>query len=345
MKSNIKKNTVLNYILSQFNDDASTQEVTFVMGSEGMPLYKPISFEGANGSPDEFEFFDDETYVISKEQAIPISVPVIEADYANLATLDRDKRIGKASWSVNLSFLIYANSYVHNKLVYAIEEFRDKMLGKIDIINTKQWDYDNDEEAPSNRYYTVVVATGDIVPNDLLTINGDIFMEYSLALDLDISEGIDYGNQYEFYINEERVLPIQTSMGVENAIKGNQLLNNVTGLASENPHIKNRYKMIHNLIDTKGFSINMSFIKTQENNPVLDALFSETFSVYDVMNRPYRVQMKYRPIIDTQGIKLFGTAVEKFDYDMIVMNAATEFVHGDDVVFTVSFVPSWKEVA
>jgi hypothetical protein len=344
MKSNIKKDTVLNYIISQFNNENSTQDIKFIMGSEGMPLYKPISFEGVNGTPDEFEFFDEQTYQISKEQAIPISIPVIEADYANLITIDETKRIGKAVWSVNLSFLVYANSYVHNKLLFAIEEFRDKMLGKMDIINTKQWDYSNPESEPSNRYYTVVVATGDIVPSDLLTINGDIFMEYGLSLDLDVSEGIDYGNQYEFYINEDRVLPLQTSLGVENSTKGNQLLNNSSGLSNQNPHIQNRYKMIHNLIDTKGFSINMSFMKTQEDSEIINELFSETFSVYNTMNRPYKIEMRYRPIVDNNGIKSFGTPIQKFNYNMILLNATTEFVHGDDIIFSLTFIPSWNEV-
>ena len=52
MKSHIKKNDILEYILNQFNDDNATQDITFVMGSEGMPLYKPISFEGAGGVPE-----------------------------------------------------------------------------------------------------------------------------------------------------------------------------------------------------------------------------------------------------------------------------------------------------
>jgi len=353
VKSYIKKNDILNYILEQFNDDNATQDVRFVIGSEGMPLYKPISFEGVNGTPDEFEFFDENTYLISKENAIPISIPIIQADYANLKTINEDKNLNSATWSVAVSFLVFANSYIHNKLVFAIEEFRDKMLGKADILNVKQWDYANVETAAAHSHYTIVSATGDLAPGDLLTINGDIFLEYTLQIDLDISEGIDYGNQYEFYLSNEthttpeRLLPIQVSWGVNNSVKANQLLRNqsVLGDQSVSTHVKNRYKAIHNLIDTKGFSINMTLIKTQNSSSIVEDLFEETYSLYDVMNRPYKLTMKYRPIIGDAGQKSFGTAIDKFSYDVIIMEATTEAVHGDDLTFNISMVSSWNEVA
>lgn len=355
MKSQIKKNTILEYVLNQFNDENATQDVTFVMGSEGLPLYKPISFEGANGAPDEYEFFDEQTYQISKTQAIPISVPVIEAEYTNLRTLEGDKRIANTTFSVALSFLVFVNSYVHNKLIFAIEEFRDKMLGKIDILNYKEWDYSDSNAVPTNQYYTIASSTGDIIPGDLLTINGDIFIEYTLQLSLDISEGIDYGNQFEFYIakdktndeyNFERVLPLQVGFGVSNAMKGNQLLRNgnVLGDESVSNHVKNRYKLIQNLIDTKSFSINMTLVKTHNSGSIIEDLFSETYNVYDVLNRPYQIQMKYRPIEDTNGVKSFGNAIEKFNYALVPMEATTEFSHGDDIIFNITFVPSWLEV-
>lgn len=350
MKSYIKKNDVLNYILEKFNDDNATQDVTFIMGSEGMPLYKPISFEGANGQPDEFEFFDDATYEITKKQAIPISIPVIEADYANLKTIDGTKRLNSATWSVAVSFLVYANSYVHNKLVFAIEEFRDKILGQIDILNVKQWDYASVNTAAAFTNYTVVVASGDLSPGELLTINGDIFLEYTLSIDLDISEGIDYGNQYEFFISSAthttptRVLPLQVSWGISNTMKANQLLRNETVLNNNqvSNHVKNRYKALHNIIDVKGFTINMSLVKTNDASDVLNELFSETYSLYSVMNKPYRVTMKYRPLTGNAGLKTFGTAIDKFTYDMLVMESGVELVHGDDITFNLTLVPSWN---
>lgn len=350
MKSYIKKNDILNYILSKFNDDNATQDITFVMGSEGMPLYKPISFEGANGQPDEFEFFDNNTYEITKTQAVPISIPVVEADYANLKSIAEDRRLNSATFSVVVSFLVYANSYVHNKLVFAIEEFRDKILGNVDILNVKQWDYANVNTAAAFTNYTVVVASGDLSPGELLTINGDIFLEYTLAIDLDVSEGIDYGNQYEFFISSAanttptRVLPLQASWGISNSVKANQLLRNETVLnnGAVNNHVKNRYKALHNLVDTKGFTVNMTLVKTNDANDVLNELFSETYSLYSVMNKPYKITMKYRPITGNSGSKTFGTAIDKFTYDMIVMEAGVEMVHGDDITFNLTFVPSWN---
>lgn len=355
MKSHIKKNDILEYILNQFNDDNATQDITFVMGSEGMPLYKPISFEGAGGVPDEYEFFDEQTYQISKTQAIPISIPIITSEYSNLRTLEADKRINSASWSVTVSFLVFANSYVHNKLVFAIEEFRDKMLGKTDILNIKQWDYADTETSASYTNYTITTSTGDLQPGGLLTINGDIFLDYTLTIDLDVGEGIDYGNQYEFYVAKtktegnfdyQRILPLQTSFGVTNSMKANQLLRNENVLNNQqvSNHTKNRYKALHNLVDTKGFSLNMSLMKTNESNSIIESLFDETYKVTDVLNVPYQIQMKYRPIEGSDGQKTFGTAVEKFSYSMVVLEATTEVIYGDDIMFNITFVPSWKEV-
>lgn len=350
MKSYIKKNDILNYILSKFNDDNATQDVTFVMGAEGMPLYKPISYEGANGTPDEFEFFDNATYEITKSQAIPISIPAIEANYANLKSIAEDRRLNSATFSVVVSFLVYANSYVHNKLVFAIEEFRDKILGNIDILNVKQWDYANVDTAAAFTNYTVVVASGDLSPGELLTINGDIFLEYTLTIDLDVSEGVDYGNQYEFFISSAthttptRVLPLQASWGISNSMKANQLLRNEQVLNEETTtnHEKNRFKALHNLIDVKGFTVNMTLVKNNDASDILNELFEETYSLYSVMNKPYRITMKYRPITGSAGSKTFGTAVDKFTYDMLVMEGAVEMVHGDDITFNLTFVPSWN---
>lgn len=345
MKSYIKKNDILEYILSKFNSDNATQDITFVMGSEGMPLYKPISFEGTNGTPDEYEFFDNSTYELTKTQAIPLSIPIIESEYANLKTIDETKRLNSATWSVAVSFLVFANSYVHNKLVFGIEEFRDKILGQADILNVKQWDYDNPSTVPTWSHYTVVVATNDLVPGELLTINGDIYLEYTMTIDLDITEGIDYGNQYQFFINDERVLPIQVSWGIANVMKANQLLRNATAIASATPHEANRYKALHNLVDSKSFSISMTLLKTNDSSSVVDDLFDQTYAFISPMSVPFNVEMKYIPITGSAGNKAFGTAVSKFEYSMIVMEANTSMVHGDDITFNITLVPSWNEVS
>jgi hypothetical protein len=353
MKSYIKKNDILNYILNKFNDDNATQDINFIMGSEGLPLYKPISFEGANGVPDEYEFFDEQTYQISKEQSIPLSIPVINAEYMNLRTIEGNRRINSSEWSVVISFLVYANSYVHNKLVFGIEEFRDKSLGSIDIINVKQWDYADEESSAIHTYYTVVSTSSDLIPGELLTINGDIFLEYTLQINLDVSEGIDYGNQYELYIakgktegnfNFERVIPIDFSWGVNNSMKPNQLLKNEVELQTASNHTSNKYKAIHNLIDTKTFSLNMVLLKEQNQDSIVDDLFEETYKFYFPLNKPYQVQLKYRPIIGSEGQKTFGEAIEKFNYSMVVMESSVEMSNGEDISFSVTLVPSWNEV-
>ena len=80
------------YILLQSKFDDNTQEFGFVMGIDGSPLYQPITKEGTKGDPNEFTFVDEDTYEVSKISHIPVSFPVIEADYASLATITQDQK-------------------------------------------------------------------------------------------------------------------------------------------------------------------------------------------------------------------------------------------------------------
>jgi hypothetical protein len=89
----------------------------------------------------------------------------------------------------------------------------------------------------------------------------------------------------------------------------------------------------------------MTLIKTQDSSSIIEDLFEETYALYDVMNKPYKLTMKYKPIVGNAGNKTFGTAVEKFSYNMIVMEATTEVVHGDDITFNIVMVSSWNEVS
>ncbi len=220
MKSNIKKDDVLRYLLDKFND--TTQEVGFVMGSEGLPLYRMMTDESARGNGEYYEFVDEETYQLSKTQAIPVAIPVITADYASLATVDQSsidyQRITSSSWSAVVSFLVFQNSYVHRKLTFAMEEFRDKFLGNLDILQTREYDYLNTSQKPNKKFLVVATSAGDLIPSGLVTINGDIFLEYTLQIDLDTSDDIAYGNQFEFYITNDKPKKfVETTLTVYNS--------------------------------------------------------------------------------------------------------------------------------
>ena len=86
----------------------------------------------------------------------------------------------------------------------------------------------------------------------ILTINGDRYMEYTLQIDLTVSDNLTFGNQFEFYIKKttdeeySRVLPIQASWGASNSLEGYQLLNNST----LNQDSLSKAKMIHNIISS-----------------------------------------------------------------------------------------------
>jgi len=342
MKSNIKKDDILKYLLGKFN--TTSQDVGFVMGSEGMPLYRPITKESSEGSGEETYEFDDDTYQIDKEQYIPVAIPVITADYSNLATIEQDQRVTSSTWSAVVSFLVFENSYVNKKLVFAMEEFRDKMLGKLDILEGREYNYSSTSTKPIAKYYNVVTTAGDLIPSGIITINGDIFIEYTLQIDLDVSDNIAYGNQFEFYVKTStgeysRVLPIQASWGASNSLEGKQLLNN-SNLSVANA---DKAKMIHSIVSARGWAINFTFIFDPTRDILID-LFKETYQLKDTMNVPFYVKMifKHKVYDGVTGIPTWETDTRiGFEYKVVTGTGGTEVVYGDNVMFTIGFAPSW----
>ena len=343
LKSNIKRDYVLKYLLDKFND--TTQDVSFVMGSDGMPLYKPISKEGAEGNADEYSFINEETYQLTQEQYVAVSIPVITADYSNLANMDLSQRVTSSSWSAVVEFLVYADSYVHKKLTFTMEEFRDKFLGKLDFLEGREFDFDNTNVKPVTKYYNVVTTASDVMAGGIITINGDKYISYTLQIDLDVSDDLAYGNQFEFYIKSAsedeytRVLPIQVSWGASNSLEGKQLLNNSNLSVAD----ADKAKMIHSIVSSRGWAINYTFIFDPNIDIMID-LFKETFIKKDVMNTPFYIQIKFKKkVYDAiTGIPTweYDDRLE-FDYTVITGEGGTEVVYGDIIMFSIGFTPSW----
>ena len=344
MKSNIKKNYILRYLQSKFDDN--TQEFGFVMGIDGSPLYQPITKEGTKGDPNEFSFVNEETYEVSKISHIPVSFPVIEADYASLATITQDQKINSTSWSVVASFLLYIGDInVHNAMVYSIEEFRDRFLGKIDFIEGREIDYEALTTAPTVKWYLVTTSSMDVVPGGILTINGDRYMEYTLQIDLTVSDNLTFGNQFEFYIKKttdeeySRVLPIQASWGASNSLEGYQLLNNST----LNQDSLSKAKMIHNIISSRGWAINFTFL-FDHSSSILKQLFKETYVFKPIMNTTYKIKMVYKQVVENEDSSIMPTFVEDdsedyigFEYEVVTGEGGTEVVYGENIIFSIGF--------
>ena len=338
--SNVKKDDILEYLNSKLNQN--TQDVVFSTGIDGMPLYRPVTKKSSDGAIEGLEFFDETTYTATKKDVIPYSVPVIEGDYANLKTIEQDGQIRTSSWSVALSFLVYVGSYVHNKLLFSIEEFRDKLLGNFDNLEVTEFDYNNDETSGSIKKFNVVTTAGDVVAGGLLTISGDKYLEYILRIDLDVGEDISYGNQFEFYISgqgvpEERVLPIQASFGSSNTLQGAQLLKQ-EGYSDQ---ILKRSQMVHNIISSRGWAINFTFL-LQRNKPIIKTLFKENFLMRTSMNdAKYKISIKYKYYDEDTSSYVYDEELS-FDYDVLVGEVSTEVIYGDNVIFGVGFALSWE---
>ena len=325
MKSNIKKNYILKYLQTKFND--TSQELGFMFGVEGMPLYQPITKESSTGDANETFEFDEETYQLSTTSYIPVSFPVITSDYANLATIEQDKRITSSSWSAVVSFLVFTNSYFHNNAIFAMEEFRDKFLGKLDFMEGREYDYSEEglDVTPTTKWYTVATHAQDIEPGGLITINGSKYIEYTLQIDLDVADELAYGNQFEFYIKSaeedsySRVLPIQASWGASNSLEGKQLLNNSNLSVAD----ADKAKMIHSLVSSRGFAINYTFIFNPSDDILID-LFKETYIKKDTMNTPFWTQMKFKnkEMVDSVPTWAYDTRLG-FEYKVIISEGAT----------------------
>lgn len=341
IKSNIKRDYVLKYILDKFND--TTQDVEFVMGSDGMPLYKPMTKEGAMGKPDEYFEFDDETYELVRRQAVPVAVIVNTADYANLADISLSDRITSSSWSVVVEFLVFIGSKVHNKIMFAMEEFRDKFLGKLDFMVGKEFDYDATTTLPTTKFYSVVTHATDLTASGVVTINGNNFISYTLSIDVESTDNLIYGNQFEFYIKKptdqaySRILPIMAGWGAGNNLKGEQLLKN-TALTGND---LNKAKLTHNLVTSRGWAINFTLL-FEPSRYIVKELFKETYKMKDNMNETYFIKMVFKDKSVTNGVPSWVTdSTIGFEYECVTGEGGTEVVYGDNVIFTIGFAPSW----
>ena len=151
-KSNIKKEEVLRYLMAKINN--STQNVKFVMGLDGQPLYRPTIDDNGQFSG-EIEEVDPETYQFGQRGVVPVSVEVSTGDFMNVKPIDNDEnvKIESSTFSAVLGFLVYAeNMGVLRQQIFALEEFRDTLLGALDILKTRQVDYTNDSNEEKRIY-------------------------------------------------------------------------------------------------------------------------------------------------------------------------------------------------
>lgn len=342
MKSHIKRDYVLKYILDKFN--VNTQDVDFLMGRDGMPLYQPLSKEASEGDPNNFEFINTETYQYVKKEYVPVSVIAMPADFSNLTNIEQTQRITSSSWSAVVEFLVFTDSYVHNKIVFAMEEFRDKFFGKIDFLEGKEWDYDLPSNKPTKKYYNVVTHCTDLTPSSIITINGINFISYTFEIELEVNDELAFGNQFEFYIKQdggtyERVLPITASWGSSNTLEGKQLLNNV---ALSGDDLK-KAQQVHNIVASRGWAINFSFM-FQPTSDIIRELFKETFKYKTSLNEKYHVKMlfKEKEYDSETGIPSYVESDDiKFEFACVTGDGGTEVVYGDNVIFAIGFAPSW----
>ena len=95
MKSKIKKEYVLQYLLDKLNN--TTQEVPFIMGLNGMLLYRPLMDENGNFSG-EFEMTDPNTYTFERTDRVPVGIVVSNGDYSVIKSQDGTNTIDSSAF-------------------------------------------------------------------------------------------------------------------------------------------------------------------------------------------------------------------------------------------------------
>lgn len=195
MKSKIKKEQVLQYLMDKLNNNY--YGVPFYMGTNATPIYRPSL--DTNGNIIGYEFVDEETYQVNTEEKIPVGIIVSNGDYAVIKSLDSSDEINSASFSATLLFLVpYWNMKNAKVYLQALEQVRDKMLGNFETFRASQFNETTNKTTKAN--FMVATHCDDLDIGGQLTLNGKDYIEYMLTINLDISDDISYGNQYTFYM-------------------------------------------------------------------------------------------------------------------------------------------------
>lgn len=250
MKSKVKKEYVLNYLMEKLN--SNYYEIPFYMGIDGMPIYKPIFDDG--GDITAFEWLDEETYKVEKQDKIPVSLMVSNGDYAVIKSIDGSYEVNGASFSATLGFLLSAeNVERHIKMVESIEYVRDLMLGNFDLMKGTRYDFGAD----TAEMYAWLVAThcDDPQIGSELIINGQRYLEYSLTIDLDISDNISYGNQYEWYVASQTKNWVVSTKTYYDSCKKEKIILNQLAYSTPKPNLFPN-------VNTKEFGTAMGVIYT-----------------------------------------------------------------------------------
>lgn len=233
MKSKVKKEYVLQYLLNKLNN--TTQEVPFIMGLNGMLLYRPIMNENGDFSG-EFEMTDPSTYTFERIDRVPVGILVSNGDYSVIKSQDGLNTIDSSAFNATLSFLVYAEVLeVYQKLMFSMEEFRDKLLGNIDFMRGAEYDYT--EDTVFSKYWTVATHCDDFVPGSELIVNGNRYIEFTLSIDLDVSEDLPYGNQFEWSVASSVKTWILTDEATFNASQKEKINVNQTGYITPRPDL------------------------------------------------------------------------------------------------------------
>lgn len=233
MKSKVKKEYVLQYLLDKLND--TTQEVPFAMGLNGMLLYKPVLNENGEFTG-QFEMTDPDTYTFERVDKVAVGIVVSNGDYSTIKSQDETISIDGASFSSTLSFLVFSSDIaVYQKLMFSMEEFRDKVLGKLDFLKGAEYDYVGDTAVV--KYWTVATHCDDFQPGSELIVNGNRFIEFTLNIDLDISEDLPYGNQFEWSVAPSIKSWVATTKNVYDTTTKQKIQLDQIGFTSPQPNL------------------------------------------------------------------------------------------------------------
>lgn len=322
IKHNVEETAIRQYIYDKFNENPL--KIPFRMGTSIVDektkelLVYSLRFAD-DGLFDVEKQIDLETYMETKK-SIVIMETALTGDFV------AHPNIKSGSFSATVEILVNLDSAMSILIKDMINLVRHNFIGKIDVMQVWERDWNDPQAKEKSVNYTVVSNAGSIDYGNPFDINGRRYTIFSFTIHLDISKDIAYGNQVEFEIgvyNKDNVLdsinpkdsdmydfyktePLIKSWGKINDLQPFQTLRSST--------LSDKAKELHNYVKTRGFSVVFTYL-VNLSDPLVKRFYLETFNIND-KDPLFWVNMKTKVLSNNEIDEIKVNTESDYSYDL-----------------------------
>lgn len=337
IKHNVKETAIRQYILDRFTDNPL--KIPFRMGmvstdenTEELLAYS-LKFNN-DGLFDVESKIDLDTYMETQKSVVIIETSGLSGDF--VARPD----IQSGSFSANIEILVNIDSNVSHLIKSMIKYVRDSFIGRFDVLEVYQRDWEDEDAVEKPEYYTIVSNASSIDFGNPFEINSRRYLIFSFNVDFEVSKDIMYGNQIEwklgFYENGnlqalQETKPLIASWATSQDTEPMQVLRSKVA--------NNKAKEIHAYVKSRGYSLVFTYLLNL-NDPIHKRFYLESYKKLDTPNY-YYIQQK------TKLLNNKGEFVVDEDFTEERKMVAESFVpddviFGEPMVISIGFLPSAK---